>query len=74
MDKKKKVEIIPGCISCGTCEAICPQVFEVRDVAYVKPNTRYKDHADDVDEAVDMCPVSVIQVNEEEDNESNTGS
>lgn len=64
-DKKiKRVHIVPGCISCGSCESLCPKVFEVRDIAYVKigADLYYEELAQDIDEAADMCPVSVIKV------------
>lgn len=67
MEKKiKKVRIIPGCISCGTCEAICPKVFEVKDIAYVKDDAEIAGNEEEIREAVDMCPVSVIEIDEEE--------
>ena len=59
------VKIIPGCISCGTCEATCPEVFEVNGVAEVKPNADLEKNAELVQEAAYMCPVSVIKVDEE---------
>ncbi len=61
----KNVKIVPGCISCGSCEAICPKVFEVKDIAYVKKGVDFNTVADDVREAADMCPVNVIQVEDE---------
>lgn len=60
--KAKKVEIVPGCISCGTCESLCPAVFVVREVAHVKPGSDVKKHSEEVLEAAEMCPVSVIKV------------
>lgn len=67
MKKKiKRVTIIPGCISCGTCEAICPNVFEVKGIAEVKKNAPIEHHSDDIQEAAYMCPVSVIQVEDED--------
>lgn len=63
----KKVRIIPGCISCGTCEAICPAVFKVEGTAFVHNHDAVKDHEDDVDEAAEMCPVSVIEVTDEDE-------
>ncbi|MBM3887051.1 ferredoxin [Candidatus Dependentiae bacterium] len=63
--KIKKVRIVPGCISCGSCEAICPSVFEVTDIARVIESANPNQDADLVREAADMCPVSVIQVDEE---------
>jgi len=63
--KIKKVWITPGCISCGSCEAICPKVFEVKGVAEVRVNADPNEDPDLVLEAADMCPVNVIQVEEE---------
>lgn len=58
----KKVSIIPGCISCGTCEVICKEVFTVKDISYVNESVDPNVFADAVIEAADMCPVSVIKV------------
>jgi ferredoxin len=67
MNKKiKKVSITPGCISCGSCEAVCPQVFEVKDIAYVKDNADLSSNQELICEAAEMCPVSVIKVEKEE--------
>ena len=33
----KKVWIEPGCISCGSCQYLAPEVFEVTDRSRVKP-------------------------------------
>lgn len=67
MDKKiKKVTITPGCISCGSCEAICPKVFKVKGIAEVNPDVDPNEVAEDVHEAADMCPVNVIKVDEED--------
>lgn len=63
--KVKKVSIIPGCISCGTCEVICPQVFEVKSVSEVKPNAPVEQFGEECQEAADLCPVSVIKVEKE---------
>lgn len=63
----KRVKIVPGCTSCGSCEAICPQVFEITDIAHVKNNAPIQKHEDLVREAAEMCPVQVIEVEEEED-------
>ncbi len=67
MKKRVKcVKIVPGCISCGTCEAICPDVFEVKGVAEVKANPDLVKHGELIKEASYMCPVNVIHVEEEE--------
>jgi len=61
----KKVRIIPGCISCGTCAVICPDVFEVTDISYVKQDADIEKNEDKIREAADMCPVSAIEIFEE---------
>jgi ferredoxin len=61
----KKVRIVPGCISCGTCEAICPAVFKVEGTARVHNHAAVSSFPEAVDEAAEMCPVSVIEVTEE---------
>jgi len=63
--KIKSVKIAPGCISCGTCEAVCPAVFKVTGVAHVKEDAPIQEHVDLIKEAEYMCPVNVIQVEEE---------
>ncbi len=60
----KKVVINPGCISCGSCEFICPEVFQVTDIAYVKKDATIQKHADAVKQAAASCPVSVISYKE----------
>lgn len=53
-----------GCIGCGLCADICPEVFQMNDVglaeAYV-PEVP-SDLIDLANEAADSCPVSVITV------------
>jgi len=68
-NKIEKVSIVPGCISCGSCEAICSDVFEVKDIAYVKTGADlyYQELAEDIEEAADMCPVSVIKLKHEQE-------
>ncbi len=61
-----KVRIIPGCISCGTCEAICPAVFKVEGTARVHNHAAVASNEVAVHEAAEMCPVSVIEVTESE--------
>lgn len=56
----KKVWIAPGCITCGRCEFIAPEVFEVLDVAYVKKDADVIKNESLIQEAVKTCPVNVI--------------
>lgn len=60
----KKVWITPGCITCGTCEFIAPEIFEVLDVAYVKKNIDIEKYETEIKEAVKLCPVQVIKYND----------
>jgi ferredoxin len=57
----KKVWIAPGCITCGRCEFIAPEVFEVSDVAHVKDDIDPARHASAIQEAAKTCPVQVIK-------------
>lgn len=57
----EKVKIIPGCITCGTCEFVAPEVFEVLDVAYVKKNVDVEQYTQEIDSAIKQCPVQVIK-------------
>ncbi|MGI6753212.1 MAG: ferredoxin [Eubacteriales bacterium] len=53
-----------GCIACGLCAEICPEVFRMADdgLAEVYVDTVPKEAEDSAVEAQDSCPVSVIKV------------
>lgn len=56
-----KVNIVPGCIACGVCESICPEVFTVLEVSEADNN--YVNGREDLcRDAAKACPVSVIEV------------
>jgi ferredoxin len=57
----KKVNIQPGCITCGLCEFLAPKVFEVTDVSRVKNDADYADSEKEILQAVKECPVQVIE-------------
>lgn len=57
----KKVWIEEGCTSCGMCESICPNVFEMPDEAVVVEDADFDTNEDDIIEAADSCPVEVIK-------------
>ncbi len=61
----KKVIIEPGCISCGTCQFICPEVFEVTDRSRIKKNVDQKKYEEKIKESVASCPVQVIKYEEQ---------
>jgi len=52
------------CIGCGSCEAVCPDFFKMDDEykAYFKENK--EGDRDCIKEAVDICPVQVIEIEE----------
>lgn len=58
-----KVEIVPGCISCGACEAINSEVFILNDLAHVNEEN-VPGNEEDCRTAADACPVSVIKISE----------
>ncbi|NCN07697.1 ferredoxin [Candidatus Falkowbacteria bacterium] len=53
-----------SCIGCGTCEAVCPEVFKMEDkddrIIAVVQKADYKTNKDKVDEAITACPVQAI--------------
>lgn len=57
----KKVIIEPGCISCGTCQFTAPKIFEVTDVSRVRPNAPIEQYAEQIEQAIQLCPVQVIK-------------
>ncbi len=57
-----KVVIADGCISCGICESICPEVFEMPDTAKVKSGVDYNKFEAQIRQAATDCPVSIIKV------------
>lgn len=56
----KKVSIKPGCIACGACQFIAPQVFSVSEVCRVKKDVDLQKYNQLIQEAVAQCPVGVI--------------
>jgi ferredoxin len=55
------VLIEEGCTACGLCETVCPEVFEVGDVAVVISGVNFNDYEDGIVEAAESCPVEVIK-------------
>lgn len=58
------------CIACGSCVAICPEVFEMKDDGTVDVKEEFKgkeiskELEDKVREAYDMCPATAIVIEE----------
>ncbi|WP_058486709.1 ferredoxin [Defluviitalea phaphyphila] len=55
-----------GCIACGTCPSVCPEVFRMADdgLAEVYVDKVPENAKDSAIEAMEECPVSVITVEE----------
>lgn len=51
-----------GCIGCGLCAEICPEVFRIAEdgLSTVIPGGTASD--DKIGEAADACPVEVIHI------------
>lgn len=58
------------CIACGSCVAICPEVFEMKEDGTVDVKAEWKDVeipanlAEKVREAHDACPATAIVIEE----------
>ena len=49
------------CIGCGACQAVCPDVFEVDEVAKVIVDEIPSELEDDAIDAKEGCPTSAIE-------------
>lgn len=58
-----------GCISCGLCASLCPEVFRMADdgIAEAYREDVPQEVLGQAIEAQDSCPVSVIEVSDEQD-------
>ena len=69
MVKKKVVKnvwIEPGCLSCGACEFVAPDIFTVTDVSHLKKGLVFKKYSEQIKIAAKVCPASVIKFEEED--------
>lgn len=66
MKKIKNVKVLPGCISCGTCQVVCPEVFRIDDISHVKEDIDIQNYQECIKEAAEMCPVQTIEITWEE--------
>lgn len=48
------------CISCGACEGVCPEVFEIPDKMIVKKGINFSKYESLIIEAAESCPTNVI--------------
>ncbi len=56
-----KVWIIDGCISCGLCSDLSPEVFRLEDIAVVKEDADFNANESQIKEAAESCPTEVIK-------------
>lgn len=49
------------CISCGLCNEVAPEVFEVPDKMIVIEGVDFSQYEEEIKEAVESCPTSVIK-------------
>ena len=63
-----RVWIEKGCISCGSSEGNCPEVFKVKDEgATVIEGVDYSGLEEKIKIAAESCPVEVIKYDEDDD-------
>ena len=61
-----RVWIEEGCISCGSSEGNCPEVFKVKDEgATVIEGVDYSGLEEEIKIAAESCPVEVIKYDED---------
>ena len=51
-----------GCIGCGVCSDICPDVFKIAEDGLSEVIAPADGHEDGVKEAAESCPVEVIHI------------
>ncbi|MFC1894553.1 ferredoxin [Candidatus Dependentiae bacterium] len=63
MEKRiKKVSITPGCISCGTCQVVCSEVFKINGICSINKDADLGKYKEKIKEAAKVCPVQVIKI------------
>ena len=67
-----RVWIEEGCISCGSSEGNCPEIFKVKDEgATVVEGVDYSGLEEKIKIAAESCPVEVIKYDEDNDDQKN---
>lgn len=56
------------CVGSGTCEVVCPEVFELdaERRSGVKAGVDYEQYKEKIEDAIAMCPVAAIKWQEED--------
>ncbi len=60
----QNVKVEPGCISCGSCEYLAPEVFKVIVTSQVQQGADFNKFEDSIRNAAAKCPVQVIKIEE----------
>jgi ferredoxin len=58
---KTPVVELSDCIQCGICEDVCPSVFSLSDLGYVRVADLPAYPESEVDEAIKNCPADCIR-------------
>ena len=65
MVRKKEnisISIKPGCVSCGCCAAIAPDIFAIKGIACIIKDNNLTPYISTIEKAAAMCPVGAIDV------------
>jgi ferredoxin len=65
--KPVRPRIEPGCIACGSCQFIAPEIFEVTDRSRVKQAGNFEENQECIIKAAKACPVQVITLVKSDD-------
>jgi ferredoxin len=61
-----KVWVEDGCILCGLCPELAPEVFVLEDDhCWARPEADLDEHEEEIRQAAIDCPVGVIRLEEE---------
>lgn len=52
------------CIGCGSCQAVCPDCFELNQENKAIVKEQAKEQCSCIQEAIDICPVQAIEKEE----------
>lgn len=56
------ISIDEGCIVCGACAEICPEVFVIDGECHVVVGADTEFFAEWIEQAAEVCPVDVIRI------------
>lgn len=60
-----------GCLGCGSCADICPEIFELDETGYSRVHTQIKKMNEELmkrfDKVMENCPILAIALEDEPD-------